>query len=876
MKKNFYLLLLLVFNSLLVNAASAVKGAIKGAIAVIYDRHNNSAVFTAGEMKKDLQSAGYKIDEAAKTHIILTLRDSKEAGLFSLPESESQGYSVRKKGDDLYIIGFDNKGIINGGLTIAENIKLNSLASITDIDKKPFLQNRGIKFNIPLDARTPSYTDNGDAGQHNIANMWDMGFWHEFLDEMARDRYNIISIWSLQPFPSLVKVAEYPNASLADVKKTTVRLHPTSDGEDMFTPASNAHLVVLKKMTIDQKIKFWQDVMQYGHDRGIDFYLFTWNVFINGLENSGYGFTDKMSDEKTKDYIRKATAMMIKTYPLLKGIGLTSGENMHNKTEDEKEKYLYETYGLGINDALANEPNRTFKLIHRTHQTDVSIIKNNFTGLNPRCPLEFSFKYSVAHMYSSTAPKYIYEQKFLEGIGDSRYFFTVREDSWYNLRGGSDPAFTRDYIKNMPKYKDHLEGFYMGPDGYTWGREYISKTPSSPHQLIIKKRWYSFQLMGKLAYDPTLPDSFFAKEIKAHFPEANAQKLQAAWTKASQIMPVINRFHNQRSQNDYEWYPEACTSFYGFMTIDKFINRGPQNGEGMIGIPAYGNALLAGQSVTGTTPPQVAGNLQNLGNEALTLVKGMTNTKDKELNQTINDIRAMAYLGQYYSKKILAATNKYLSDKATDQTEKIKYKNSALDNLQAASLKWKQYAGQVSVSYIPQFLARLHMLIDLKAMQTDVDKEITQLKNAPLETAPPVPKPLQQLEVVFFKGSNYYFWHLPNLGIPTNWATNKYIVLDVYATTPQKFDLLVHTERDSLSKKGIQTTPNKWIKIAVPLSFYKAQLAAKYPAGNGSEYLNSVKGLGLFIENPIGYPLIETRAISLVNEVPADAIVINN
>jgi len=132
------------------------------------------------------------------------------------------------------------------------------------------------------------------------------------------------------------------------------------------------------------------------------------------------------------------------------------------------------------------KPNRTFKLIHRTHQTDVNIIKNNFSGLNPRCPLEFSFKYSVAHMYSATAPKYIYEQKFLDGLGDSRYFLTVREDSWYNLRGGSDAAFTREYVKNMPKYRDHLEGFYMGPDGYIWDGNISAKHLQLRVSLLLK------------------------------------------------------------------------------------------------------------------------------------------------------------------------------------------------------------------------------------------------------------------------------------------------------------------------------------------------------------------------------------------------------
>ena len=870
MKNKFFLILLCTTMFVGIRADAT---AVKGTIALIFDQKNHSSNFVVAEMKKTLQTAGYTINPAAKTHIILTLKGSKEATGFSLPDPEIQGYSIRKRGNDWYIIGVDNRGVINGGFDIAETIKLNGLTGIAETDKRPFIQNRGIKFNIPLDARTPSYTDNGDSGQQNIANMWDMNYWHEFLDEMARDRYNILSIWSLQPFPSMVKVPEYPNASLSDVKKTTVRLFPTSDGVDMSTPGSLAHLVTLKKMTITQKIKFWQDVMQYADDRGIDFYLFTWNVFINGLENSGYGFTDKLSDEKTKNYIRKATRTLIKTYPLLKGIGLTSGENMQRQTESAKEKYMYETYGMGINDALAEDPNRTFKLIHRTHQTDVNNIKNNFAGMNPRCPLEFSFKYSVAHMYSAVAPKYIYEQKFLDGLGDSRYFFTVREDSWYDLRGGGDPAFARAYIENMPRYRNHFEGFYMGPDGYTWGREYLSKTPSTPRQLVIKKRWYSFRLMGKLAYDPKIPDSYFVNELKDRFAGVNAQKLHDAWAKASQIMPIMNRFHNQRSQNDYEWYPEACTSFYGFITIYKFINRGPQNGEGLIGIPAYGNAVVNQQNIPGTTPVQVAQDLQNLSEEALTLVKGMTG--GKELQETVNDIKAMAYLGQYYSKKILGATNKYLSDRSPEKVMKLNYHSLAIENLQAASLKWKQYAAQVSASYIPQYLSRLHMLIDLKAMQTDVDKEVTQLQAEELNATPPVPKPLQQLEVVFFKNSNYYFWHLPNLGMVNdfNWSGYKYIMLDIYTTTPQKFDFIIHTDRDTLSKKGIQPKPNAWTKIAIPLSVYKEQLATKYKSAGAQAYLGDVRGLGVYMDNPIGYPLVETRAISLVNDA-GDAIVV--
>ena len=111
-----------------------------------------------------------------------------------------------------------------GGLDLAEAIRLGTLATIKDADHEPFIVRRGLKFNIPLDARTPSYSDAGDAAQQNIPEMWSRDFWHEFLDEMARHRFNVLSLWNLHPFPSLVKVPEYPDVALNDVKRTTVEV----------------------------------------------------------------------------------------------------------------------------------------------------------------------------------------------------------------------------------------------------------------------------------------------------------------------------------------------------------------------------------------------------------------------------------------------------------------------------------------------------------------------------------------------------------------------------------------------------------------------------------------------------------------------------
>ena len=95
----------------------------------------------------------------------------------------------------------------------------------------------------------------------------------------------------------------------------------------MVQPAMLADVEVVKRMTIDEKIAFWRWVMQYARDRGIEVYVFTWNVFTWGAEGK-HGITRDMDNPVTKAYFRASVREMVKTYPLLAGFGITAGEGM--------------------------------------------------------------------------------------------------------------------------------------------------------------------------------------------------------------------------------------------------------------------------------------------------------------------------------------------------------------------------------------------------------------------------------------------------------------------------------------------------------------------------------------------------------------------
>jgi hypothetical protein len=167
--------------------------------------------FAVEEIRREAEARGMTLgDDANATRIVLTV--GKEGN------DAAQSYSIRVQNDGgrrvITVRGADAAGAMYGGLDIAEAIRTGTLDSLKDSDHSPHIARRGIKFNIPLDLRTPSYTDCSDAAQANIPEMWEREFWTAFLDAMARHRYNVLSLWSLHPFPSLVKVPEFPEVAL--------------------------------------------------------------------------------------------------------------------------------------------------------------------------------------------------------------------------------------------------------------------------------------------------------------------------------------------------------------------------------------------------------------------------------------------------------------------------------------------------------------------------------------------------------------------------------------------------------------------------------------------------------------------------------------
>jgi len=723
---------------------------------VLYEPQRPAIAFGANDLVEALRQKRIVVDTAdpgalttkkASIQVVITTTDAPVANKPLVTGLRPQGYAVRRvpRGREtrLWVIGADATGAMYGALELAESVRIaGTLNGVTDRVVNPHLAGRGIKFNIPLDARSPSYSDDSSSAQANIQTVWDMQFWTRFLDSMARDRYNLLSLWSLSPFPSLIEVDDYPRVALADVKRKSGSLwDATLQGRSMYD--SGWTLETVKTMTIEEKIAFWRKVMQYAADRGIEVALFTWNIFVYGTEASGYGLTDDPANDRTKDYVRKSVRALFNTYPLLAGIGITAGENMGDLDNAGKERWLWDTYGLGVKDAMADaknpaspfyRPSRVIRVIHRAHQASLPEITTTFSQLPGAdaadSTLTFSFKYSQAHMYSSTKPLFIYQNEWFNTIpAGKKTWLTVRSDDMYYLRWG-DPDFVRAYMTNLPDLTK-IAGFYMGPDGYTWGRDFVSKDAGPSRELVIDRMWYSFLLWGRLAYEPSLPNGRFEEILGSRFPGISSSTLSAAWSAVSKTLPLMTRFY--WGSLDFMWYPEACWSSDGFVTVQHLIDpkyppmKIDEDGE----VPHIQTikAFVDGEPPAGRlTPLDVADQLEGHALAGLQNSGKLQPGSNTELRHTLGDIAAMGWLGRYYAEKIRGAVDLYRS-RTSGRPEDL---DNARRHLQQAASHWKQYAAIWSSQYVGQVLTRMgSVMVDIQAIQEAVDREIPAVGSGP-------------------------------------------------------------------------------------------------------------------------------------------------
>lgn len=535
----------------------------------------------------------------------------------------------------------DATGAMYGLFDLAEELEMNAGQWRPATRRQaPNLAFRAIKFNLPWSP----YREGEQMDLHRDV-CRDLAFWERYLDMMARNRFNVLSLWSRHPFPFLVRPRNFPEAC------------PFDDRELADWQA------------------FWKGLFRMAKQRGIETYLVNWNIVVSPEMAAAYGVKElNDTTELVRRYTREVVTQVIDEYEDLTGLGVTLADWMDNFGADQRmqakdrEDWIEDTFVRGMKAAK-----RPAKFIHRSvlagSPTEMQRVIDN-ADFPDRVHVEIKFNWSHAlstpvlamtHDYHSGA----IDDQFWNPLPENyRIQWMIRNEDVFILRWG-EPDFIRAHIAENTQ--DYVSGYFVGSEGYLPAADYSHQQPShQTWQYAFEKQWLFYLLWGRLLYDPQTPDARFATAFDARYGGGMGKDLLEAYRRASRMPLRLASFH--AATWDYTLYSEGFLAPFkarglydehsAFISIDELIDHAVLD-PAYWNIPRYVEALTKSLPVPeGITTPA---DLADLLDEDALIAERLVEEMRQQTGQTQGallcewaDLETWALLSHYFAAKLRA------------------------------------------------------------------------------------------------------------------------------------------------------------------------------------------------------------------------------
>lgn len=666
-------------------------------------------------------------------HIDLVVMKTEDLNVIHPPEVsitdfeaiKPQGYRIKKNDitRTLYLLYRDITGLQYGmqdisGIVQAGKPIISTAATLSN----PYLPNRIIKYNLPW-----SPYRNSEATTLHDSTCRDITYWEKFLDMMVDSRMNVLSLWSIHPFPFMIKSTAFPLAN--DYNDDQMR-----DWQS-----------------------FWTALFHMAKVRGIETYMVNWNIAVSPQFAKAY-HVNEYSDQSdlVKQYTKGSVTQVINEYPELTGLGVTLADWMgtfdEKMTPQQREDWIEETFVKGMK--AADHP---VKFIHRSVLAGDPIAMRHLidkAALKDPTLVEVKFNWSHGHSTPTLAITHDYHS----GKLDDRFWtpkpvnydiqWMIRNEDFFILRWGQ-PDFIRQHIK--ANVHDYVNGYFIGSEGYIPAVDYSSATiPEKSWQYAFEKQWLYYLLWGRLLYDPSTPDGYFENRINDKYNIRNGDVFLRASALAGNMPLRLASFH--RSTWDYTLYcegfmepePSDVNGFFDrtspFISIDEFIRHETLDPR-MISIPDYVNKLISKEKLqeASITPIQLADASEQDSRQALKLFNAWTKANPSShtvLHSEWQDIATWSYLGLYLADKLRAGVSLQIFYQTGDITSKQK----AIKQLNEALKHWDQVIYFTKGRYKPTPHVALGKykdsfpLFSWERLRDQVVRDIELAKNAKMES----------------------------------------------------------------------------------------------------------------------------------------------
>lgn len=626
--------------------------------------------------------------EALADSNLITLTGHRADMILTAKIDSSMGketFSIKNKGRHTRITAGDDVGVMYALLDIRDALRQGK-RTIGDKYEHPALSFRAIKHNLPWD----SYRNSEALSLHDET-CRDTLYWKAFLDMMADNRFNVLTLWSLHPFSYLVRTAQYPEAC------------PFTDEE-----LADWH-------------RMWSSIFRMAKDRGIETYLVNWNIFVSpefskARHVAEYCVSDSYfspgdTSEIVKDYTREAVKTTLDEYPDLTGLGITLGEGMGGMTPQERQDWIMDAFIGGM-----RKSSRKAKFIYRvplsagtgsdgSTSTEVEILTR--TALDTLscfdAPVTIELKFNWSHAYSSPTLEKVHGGKLNDTYWNPpsdrfNLAWMMRNEDFFMLRWGNTDFLREHFTTNVHPY---VSGYFIGSECYIPAKDYITSVAGSGCRYAFDRQWMYYMQTGRLLFDPCTPDEVFIDEFERRFP-SRGESLFRAQKSASAVPLIVGSYQN--ATWDFTLYTEGMLTLeekkdgrriMKLISLEDLANKTPMDPSYMSIDQFIDNGFS--ESVGKISPAHLADSLDCLCQSALGGVKDIDPSGNTDLLYEVTDIKAWSYLGRYYADKLRSAIHYRLYQRTGDKG----CLSESLGYLQKAARSWRALVACTEPVYKP-------------------------------------------------------------------------------------------------------------------------------------------------------------------------------
>ncbi|MEE4212753.1 MAG: hypothetical protein V2I43_26200, partial [Parvularcula sp.] len=639
-------------------------------VYIVGDSAVEQSEYASQRLASELEKQGYTLigTPDGYDHLISVAIDDSRLG--------SEAFSISSEGKHIIVYGGDARGMVYGALALVEDLESGvRLENVKDRTEAPQLEFRAIKHNLPWDSYRPSA-----ALDQHLETTRDLAYWKAFLDMMAENRFNSLTLWTLHPWPYMISPRNFPEAS----------------------PFSAEELAEWRKLH--------EGIFRMARKRGIDTYLVPWNIFVSPEFVAAHGVgevntyphynTQGDRSELIKRYVRESLTQVLEEYPDLTGVGLSHSEGMGGMTSQERADWMADTYLAAIQSV-----DRPVKILQRLPQSAGTDMNGSTSIENEQLTRDtveamdyadgtiwMAAKFNWSHGHSTPTLVGVHGGElgdtFFEPAPENyKMVWTVRNEDFFALRWG-EPSFVREHIRQNAS-QSYVGGYIIGSETYIPAIDYFTAVEDGVDwDYAFERQWLFYRLWGRLLYNVDTPDAEFEEEFRRRY-DAPGDNLLKAFELASRTPLRLASLYN--STWDHTLYSEGMIWLkepgMDYIGADDLIDHEVLD-PAYVSVADYVAANIAGETFDADriTPPVLASQLEADSREALRLVGDIDTGESTALMYEVADVRAWARIGLHLAEKLRGAMALQTYLRTGDENEKA----LAVAHLEEALEQWDE------------------------------------------------------------------------------------------------------------------------------------------------------------------------------------------